>query len=121
MVRWTDFIILIGFVPIIGVSVVALIMCDYNNGNPVNIWLISTSLINIFFVCLIVCIYSCFSQKLLKLCCVLFIIWLIVSDTIGAIYLSQDKIDILSIIMFVFQGLNIPFLIYVIRFASCMD
>lgn len=123
----SDSIILLGFIPIMLVSIVSLSVINLHDAisgtDPILLWIMITSFVNIFFVVFVSCVYFCLSKKILKFGCVLFITWLFISDTVGGVYLfsnMQHHAYVVGLITFVAQGCNIFFTIFVIKFATCM-
>ena len=123
----SDSIILLGFIPIALVSIISLSVINLHDAisgtDPILLWILITSVIDIFFVVFVTTFYFCLSKKVLKFSCVLFIIWLFISDTIGGIYLFSNmkhEAYVIGLITFVAQGCNIFFTIFVIKFATCM-
>lgn len=121
-------IILLGFIPIVVISVLCLCVIDFHTAlsgsDNLLLWMLITSFVNIFLVMLIVNVFIFFSQKLLKISGVLFMVWLFVSSTFGCIYLVSNREHqdfILGVIMCIAQGFNIFFTMLILRIATYMS
>lgn len=113
-----------GLTIILGVSMMSLVysLVYFHKPEPISIWLMCSSVVNIVFVGVIYCVYVSVSNKLLKFCCMLFVGWLICNDTVGILYLiRKTKIDIMGIVVAVCQVLYIPFMVVIIRLTDLVE